>query len=104
QGIHVRTLDGLISTKALGKMAPLVIGLLTGLAEVERELTRERTRESVEHRKRTGGNLGGRPSLPKVKKDHILRLRQEGNSIRSIAELTGVSASAVHKFCKEAGV
>jgi DNA-binding MurR/RpiR family transcriptional regulator len=30
-------------------------------------------------------------------------LRQEGNSIRSIAELTGVSASAVHKFCKEAG-
>jgi DNA invertase Pin-like site-specific DNA recombinase len=104
QGIHVRTLDGLISTQALGKMAPLVIGLLTGLAEVERELTRERTRESVEHRKRTGGNLGGRPSLPKVKKDHILRLRQEGNSIRSIAELTGVSASAVHKFCKEAGI
>ena len=102
QGIHIRTLDGLISTKALGKMAPLVIGLLTGLAEVERELTRERTRESVEHRKRIGGNLGGRPSLPKVKKDHILRLRQEGNSIRSIAELTGVSASAVHKFCKEA--
>ncbi len=102
KGIHIRTLDGLISTKALGKMAPLVIGLLTGLAEVERELTRERTKESVEYRKRIGGNLGGRPSLPKIKKDHILRLRQEGNSIRSIAELTGVSASAVHKFCKEA--
>ena len=34
QGIHIRTLDGLISTKALGKMAPLVIGLLTVLAQV----------------------------------------------------------------------
>lgn len=102
KGIYIRTLDGLISTKALGKMAPLVIGLLTGLAEVERELTRERTKESVEYRKRIGGNRGGRPFLPKVKKDHILRLRREGNSIRAIAELTGVSASAVHKFCKEA--
>jgi DNA invertase Pin-like site-specific DNA recombinase len=103
-GIHFRMLDGLISTKALGKMATLVIGLLTGLAEVKRELTRERTRESVEYRKRTGGNLGGHPSHPKAKKDHILRLRQEGNSIRSIAELIGVRASAVHMFCKEAGI
>lgn len=101
RGIHVRTLDGLINTKALGKMAPLVVGLLTGLAEVERELTRERTRESVEHRKRTGGNLGGRPPLPKPKRDHILRLRSEGYSIRNISELTGISASAVHKICKE---
>jgi DNA invertase Pin-like site-specific DNA recombinase len=104
QGIHVRTLDGLINTKALGKMAPLVVGLLTGLAEVERELTRERTRESVEHRRRTGGNLGGRPPLPKPKRDHILRLRSEGYSIRNIAELTGISASAVHKTCKEASM
>lgn len=104
QGIHVRTLDGLINTKALGKMAPLVVGLLTGLAEVERELTRERTRESVEHRRRTGGNLGGRPPLPKPKRDHILRLRNEGYSIRNIAELTGISASAVHKTCREASM
>ena len=50
QGVYVRTLDGLLNTASLGKMAPLVVGLLTGLAEVERELTRERTRESVEHR------------------------------------------------------
>jgi hypothetical protein len=35
QGIHVETLDGLLNTAALGRMVPLVIGLLTGLAEVE---------------------------------------------------------------------
>ena len=101
-GIHVRTLDGLLTTRALGKMAPLVVGLLTGLAEVERELIRERTQESVEHRRRTGGNLGGRPGLEQVKKDHILKLREEGHSLRKIKTLTGVSLSAVQRTCAEA--
>ena len=101
KGIHVRTLDGLLNTRALGKMAPLVVGLLTGLAEVERELIRERTLESVEHRRKTGGNLGGRPPLAQVKKDHILKLRAEGCSLRKIQTLTGISLSAVQRVCKE---
>ncbi len=100
-GIQVRTLDGLLNTKALGKMAPLVVGLLTGLAEVERELIRERTQESVERRRRTGGNLGGRPGLPEIKKRNILKLREEGNSLRQIVVLTGVSLASVQKVCKE---
>ena len=101
RGIHVRTLDGLLNTKGLGKMAPLVVGLLTGLAEVERNLIRERTQESVDHRRRTGGNLGGRPGLPQIKKDNILKLREEGHSLRKIVTLTGVSLAAVQKTCKE---
>jgi DNA invertase Pin-like site-specific DNA recombinase len=101
KGIYVRTLDGLLNTKALGKMAPLVVGLLTGLAEVERSLIVERSRESIEHRRKTGGNLGGRPGLPQIKKDHIIRLREEGNSLRQIVSLTGVSLAAVQKTCKE---
>lgn len=36
-------------------MAHLVVGLLTGLAEVERNLLQERTRESFEHRSCIGG-------------------------------------------------
>jgi len=99
RGIHVKTLDGLLDTRALGKMAPLVIGLLTGLAEVEREMIRERTQESVEHRRRTGGNLGGRPPLEQVKKDHILKLREEGHSLRKIRTLTWVSLAAVQRVC-----
>ena len=104
KGIHVRTLDGLLNSKALGKMAPLVIGLLTGLAEVERSMIVERTQESVEHRRKTGGNLGGRPGLEQVKKDHILKLRAEGNSLRRIKTLTGVSLSAVQRTCAESQV
>lgn len=104
KGIHVRTLDGLLSTRGLGKMAPLVVGLLTGLAEVERSMIVERTRESVEHRRKTGGNLGGRPGLEQVKKDHILKLREEGHSLRKIRTLTGVSLAAVQRVCAEAQV
>jgi len=101
RGIYVRTLDGLLDTRALGKMAPLVIGLLTGLAEVERSMIVERTLESVEHRRRTGGDLGGRPGLEQVKKENILKLREEGHSLRKIRTLTGVSLSAVQRTCKE---
>jgi DNA invertase Pin-like site-specific DNA recombinase len=99
QGVHVRTLDGLINTKALGKMAPLVIGLLTGLAEVERELIRERTIESIEHRRATGGDLGGRrKSYTPEQAEMAARLRAEGESFRSIARKLGLSLATVQRI------
>jgi len=97
KGIHIRTLDNLINTAALGKIAPILIGLLSGLAEVERELIRERVRDSVEYRRKNGGNVGGRKPIGEAKVQHILRLRQEGSSIRKIAELTGISTATLHK-------
>jgi DNA invertase Pin-like site-specific DNA recombinase len=98
--VHVKTLDGLLDTKSLGRMAPLVVGLLTGLAEVERELTRERTRESVEHRRRTGGKLGGRPALGEGRQELVRRLRVEGKSYRDIALSCGVSLATAHRYGK----
>ena len=101
RGIHVRTLDGLLNTKGLGKMAPLVIGLLTGLAEVERSLIQERTQESVEHRRRTGGNLGGRPKTSDKKERLVVRLRDEGESYRSIRDQTGLSLATIQRILKD---
>ncbi len=98
QGVFVKTLDGLLNTAALGKMAPLVVGLLTGLAEVERNLVQERTRESVAHRRRTGGKLGGRPQLQEGRRELVLRLRREGHSFREVAETCGVSLATAHKY------
>jgi DNA invertase Pin-like site-specific DNA recombinase len=101
QGIHVRTLDGLINTAALGKMAPLVVGLLTGLAEVERELIRERTLESIEHRRATGGDLGGRrKSYSPEQADLVRRLRAEGLSVRSVSKSTGLSLATIDRIIK----
>jgi DNA invertase Pin-like site-specific DNA recombinase len=98
RGIYVETLDGLLNTAALGRMAPLIIGLLTGLAEVERNLIQERTRESVEHRRRTGGNVGGRPPLVEGRRELVRRLRDEGKSYREVAETCGVSLATAHRY------
>lgn len=101
QGLSVKTLDGLLDTASLGKLAPLVVGLLTGLAEVERNLVQERTRESVEHRRKTGGNLGGRPQLPDGRRVLVRRLRAEGRSYREVAETCGVSLATAHRYGKD---
>jgi DNA invertase Pin-like site-specific DNA recombinase len=104
-GIHVRTLDGLLNTAAMGKMAPLVVGLLTGLAEVERELIRERTLESIEHRRATGGDLGGRrKSYSPEQAQLVRRLRQEGLSVRQVVKATGLSLATIDRIMKLAPV
>ncbi len=95
EGINVITLDGLINTEALGKFAPVMIGLLTGLNEVERELTRERTQQSVEFRRRTNGNLGGRPKTSPKKEKLVVRLREEGESLRGIRDQTGLAVATI---------
>tara|TARA_B100000965_G_C19280042_1_gene621169 strand:- start:92 stop:673 length:582 start_codon:yes stop_codon:yes gene_type:complete len=98
QGINVRTLDGLVNTSALGKFAPILIGLLSGLAEVERSLIQERTRESVAFRRQTGGNLGGRPKTAPKKEKLVMRLREEGESLRGIREQTGLAVATIRKI------
>ena len=101
QGIHVRTLDGMVSTKGLGKFAPVLIGLLSGLAEVERSLIQERTIESIQHRRETGGNLGGRPKTNKEKELLVLRLRDEGCSYRSIRNQSGLGQATIRRIIVE---
>ncbi len=101
QGVYVETLDGLLNTGALGRMAPLVIGLLTGLAEVERSLIQDRTRESVEHRRRTGGNIGGRPPIHHGRATLVKRLREEGKTFAEIAKELQMSAATAFKYGRE---
>ena len=101
RGIHVRTTDGMINTRALGKFAPIVIGLLSGLAEVERQMIIERTNESIEYRKANDGNLGGRPKTNDKKEKLVVRLRKEGNSYRSIRSQTGIALSTIRRILVE---
>ena len=98
EGIHVRTLDGFVNTEAMGKFAPVLIGLLTGLNEVERTLANERSLDSIAYRRATGGNLGGRPKTPPKKEKLVLRLREEGESLRGIREQTGLAVATIRKI------
>ena len=68
---------------------------------MERSLIQERTRESVEHRRRTGGNLGGRPKTSDKKERLVIRLREEGESYRSIRDQTGLSLATVQRIIKD---
>ena len=95
QEINVVTLDGLINLEAMGRMAPLVIGLLTGLNEVERELTRDRVNASIAYRRANNGNLGGRPKTSDKKEKLVVRLREEGESLRGIREQTGLAVATI---------
>ena len=98
EGINLVTLVGLVNTEALGKFAPILIGLLTGLNEVERDLITERVNASVEHRRKTGGDLGGRPKTSDKKEKYVLRLRKEGESYREIREQTGLGLATIRRI------
>ena len=101
KGIHVRTIDGIINTRALGKFSPIVISLLRGLADLQRQMVIERTQESINYRKETGGNLGGRPKTNKEKESLVIRLRNEDCSYRSIRKQTGLALSTIRRIIVE---
>ena len=98
EGINVITLDGLVNLEALGKFAPVLIGLLTGLNQVEREQISERVQMSVEYRRANNGDLGGRPKTSEKKEKLVLRLREDGDSYREIREQTGLGLATIRRI------
>jgi len=98
EGINVITLDGLVNLEALGKFAPVLIGLLTGLNQVEREQIAERVQMSVDYRRKNNGDLGGRPKTSEKKEKYVLRLREEGESYREIREQTGLGLATIRRI------
>ncbi len=101
EGKHVRTLDGLLNTRELGRFAHILISLLLGFSELERSLIQERALESIQHRRETGGNLGGRPKTNNEKEGLVIRLRKEGCSYRSIRKQTGLALSTIRRILVE---
>ena len=101
EGINVITLDGLVNLEALGKFAPVLIGLLTGLNQVEREQISERVQMSVDYRRANNGDLGGRPKTSEKKEKYVLRLREEGESYREIREQTGLGLATIRRIISD---
>lgn len=101
KGIHVRTTDGLINTRAFGKLAPTAFGLLSGLSEIEHHIVTQRVKESIKNRRESGGNLGGRPKTNNEKAVLVLRLRDEGCSYRLIRKQTGLALSTIRRIIVE---
>jgi len=76
-----------------------VIGMLAAVAKQERVRLSERTKAGLECA-RAQGNVGGRPKSEDV--DHklvakIMKLRNQGMSIRAVAEAVGKSPNTVQR-------
>ena len=91
----------MIDTRGLGKFAPILIGLLSGLGEVERSMIAERKKDSLDYRRSIGASLGGRPKTNKAKEGLVMRLRNEGCSYRNIRDQTGLALATIRRIIVE---
>lgn len=82
------------TTTAHGRLMLTVIG---GLAEFERELIRSRTTEGRERAKRRGIKFGRKPVLTDKQREFVAaeRARADGPTIRELAALLNVSAATI---------
>lgn len=75
--------------------------MMMALAEYERELTVDRVLSGLERARREGKRLGRPPS--DIDKYAVLRLRNEGVSLRKIASQLNYTVSAVQRCIKKHG-
>jgi len=76
----------------------LMLTVLGGLAEFERELIRARTGEGRERAKARGVHMGRPPKLTPHQKNEALRRRDDGETTRDIARLFNVSPNTISRL------
>lgn len=82
------------TSTAAGK---LIVSIMGGIAEFERDLIRERVRSGVENAKRRGVVLGRKKgfSPPKKHDANVMRLLENGMTTRDTASALGISTATV---------
>jgi DNA invertase Pin-like site-specific DNA recombinase len=77
----------------------LVLTVLGGLAEFERDLIRTRTSEGRDRAKARGIKLGRKPKLTEHQKREAIRRRdRDGEPVREIARSYNVSRSTISRL------
>jgi DNA invertase Pin-like site-specific DNA recombinase len=93
-GIDFICVDQSIDTT--GPLGRFLLVILSGVAELEREMIRERVKDGLERARRQGIQLG-RPKI-KVNERDIVQLYAALHSERKVAEKVGISYSTVHRI------
>ncbi|MBD8677558.1 recombinase family protein [Sphingomonas sp. CFBP 13720] len=97
--VHCLALGGVDLTSAAGKMT---MGVLSAVAEFERDLLIERTQAGLARAKAEGKALG-RPSVLTVDQQETVRARRAaGTSLGVLAKEFGVSRAAIQRIEKRA--
>jgi len=76
----------------------LMLTVLGGLAEFERDLIRARTSEGRERAKARGVRMGRKPKLTTHQKQEILRRKENGEAVREIARSYNVHNSTISRL------
>jgi DNA invertase Pin-like site-specific DNA recombinase len=76
----------------------LMLTVLGGLAEFERELIRARTSEGQARAKANGVKLGRKPKLTPHQRREALKRRDRGERVREIARSYNVNASTISRL------
>src|SRR5262249_8442818 len=76
----------------------LILTVLGGLAEFERELIKSRTGEGRERAKLRGVRFGRKPALTSFQRDEALKRREAGESLADIGRTFGVSHSTISRL------
>ncbi len=101
-GVDLVVLDQAIDTTT--PSGKLLFHVLGSIAEFERDLIRERTRAGLAAAKRRGKTLGRPRVISEVASARIRRLHQAGRSLRQIAEVLGVSKTAIANEVERLGL
>ena len=75
----------------------LMIAVLGGLADVERDLIRTRTGEGRERAKLCGQHMGRPSKMTETQKQEARRRRKDGESVADFARSYGVSPAAIYR-------
>jgi putative DNA-invertase from lambdoid prophage Rac len=97
--VHCLALGGVDLTSAAGKMT---MGVLSAVAEFERDLLIERTQAGLSRAKAEGKALGRPSALTAEQKQQVLASRKEGVSLGVLAARYGVSRAAIQRVAKQA--
>lgn len=99
RGVSVKVLDGIAAGEHTERS--LILDIALALAEDRRRDISRKTRDGLAAA-RARGIVGGRPSVVDADKRRVLFARRdEGESIRKIADALGISVGTVHKELRQ---
>lgn len=94
KGVSLRILDmGVDSTTPTGR---LMLNVLGGVAQFEREMMLERQREGIAKAKLEGAYKGRKPTV-RARSEEIKALAEQGMSMGAIATRLGIGKGSVHR-------